>query len=60
MEIPPEGRDHEPERERLCLLQSHWGRRMVKQREREEEEEEKQKKADKATGGGTLRLLLSS
>lgn len=30
MEIPPEGRDHESERERLCLFQSHWGCWMVK------------------------------
>lgn len=34
MEIPPEGRDHESERERLCLLQSHWGCRMVRQKEK--------------------------
>lgn len=32
MEIPPEGRDHESERERLCLLQSHWGCRVVKKK----------------------------
>lgn len=46
MEIPPEGRHHEPERERLRLLQSHRGRRVVKAAqgrdlETKKEEEEK-------------------
>lgn len=43
MEIPPEGWDHESERERLRLLQSHWGCRVVKQ-----------KNGEKAAGAGSL------
>lgn len=41
MEIPPEGRHHESERERLCLLQSHRGRRMVKKKSKDKEKKKK-------------------
>lgn len=49
MEVPPEGRHHEPEREGLRLLQSHRGRRVVKVTQGDEEEEE--------AGAGTGRLV---
>lgn len=59
MEIPPEGRHHEPEREGLRLLQSHRGRRVVKATQGHEEEEEEAAAEDRGrdAGAGTGRLV---